>query len=201
LCGCLAFLSNATSPQKTEFENGIIARTEPLLVTISLFKCHRPGGGGWRRLSVSLPSRLSRPFPPPSPLSSPPTPPGSGCAFLRNRLNIEELWNEPPPAADLDDDTSLTYLHSHHPACSRKALPVIPMTSGRWSSSIGHMAICENAATIHSKMAMASYFATFAITGTEMIRNRRNDGLLNGRLIQVKSATFANCKTVTRRAI
>jgi len=60
--------------------------------------------------------------------------------------------------------------------------------------------ICEDIATIHSKMAMASYFANFAITGIKMIRNRRNDGLLNGRPIQVKSATFANCKTVMGHA-
>lgn len=58
-------------------------------------------GGGCRRLYVSLTVQTQSALPP-SPLSSPPTPPPAlWCVF-------EELRNEPPPAADLDDDTSLT---------------------------------------------------------------------------------------------
>lgn len=44
LCGGLAFPSNTSSPQKTEFENERIAKTEPLLVTVSFLMSQALGG-------------------------------------------------------------------------------------------------------------------------------------------------------------
>src|SRR2546421_8271693 len=57
--------------------------------------------------------------------------------------------------------------------------------------------ICENTATVHRKLTMASFFAPSVITRKWATRIRPHDGSLNGRLTLAKPVIFANCKTVT----
>jgi hypothetical protein len=142
--------------------------------------------------------------------------------LARNHLNIEELHNERPPAINLDEGTSLTYLRGRHRlAAAEQFLDPDDQRWGvnlyrshgqyraryfsltsilTWTSQISqkmYAETCENTTTIHRKLTMDSFFATFAITRKRVTKSRPQYGARNGRIILANFGTFANYKTVT----